>query len=170
MRLLALLLALLAPALAAQRVSVGSKAFNEGVILGEVLTQTAREADAQVEHKARMGGTGVLWAALTNGDIDVYVDYTGTLQREVYATEAPADFAATLALMRRDGVQVLADIGFNNTYAIGMPEVLADKLGIRTISDLAKHPELKLGFSNEFMQLAGAECCLSPDSRRRHWP
>lgn len=56
MRWLALLLALLAPVLAAQSVSVGSKAFNEGVILGEVLTQTARGTGAEVQHKARMGG------------------------------------------------------------------------------------------------------------------
>ncbi len=140
--------------LAAQEVRVGSKAFNEGVILGEILAHLARESGAQVLHKSGMGGTGVLWAALRVGEIDAYVDYTGTLLKEAYATEAPADLDALHALMKRDGLVLGPAVGFENTYAIGMREAHAQRLGIVTISDLAKHPELKLGFSNEFKERA----------------
>jgi osmoprotectant transport system permease protein len=141
-------LALVACSRPADEVRVGSKAFNEGVILGELLAQLA---GPDAVHRAGMGGTGVLWAALTEGEIDAYVEYTGTLMQEIYATEAPADEAALLRLLERDGILMGPALGFNNTYAIGMPENLAEELGIRAISDLAAHPQLRLGFSNEFV-------------------
>ena len=153
MRYLLALILLLTTALFAQdqpELNVGSKAFNEGVILGEILTQTMRETGAKVEHNAGMGGTGVIWAALKAGEIDAYVEYSGTLLGEVYATEKPKDFADVERLLKRDGVVVLAQLGFQNTYAIGIKEELAQKLGIATIGDLASHTELKFGFSNEF--------------------
>ncbi|MCA8916779.1 MAG: ABC transporter permease subunit [Planctomycetes bacterium] len=153
-----LLLCLLFPtALLAQEpeLVVGSKAFNEGVILGEIVTQTMRESGARVEHKSGMGGTGVVWSALKNGEIDVYVEYTGTLLGEIYASEqddiGPRDLPD---LLKRDGVQIVARLGFQNTYAIGMKRSLAAELGIHTLRDLAKFPELKLGFSNEFKERA----------------
>lgn len=135
-------------------VRIGSKAFNEGVVLGEVVTQTSRDTGVLAEHASGMGGTGVLWQALLAGEIDAYVEYTGTIQREIYATQAPADLEAARELLRRDGVLIAADLGFNNTYALGMNEAEATRLGISRISDLAKHPELRLGFSNEFVERA----------------
>ena len=64
-------------------VSVGSKKFTENVILGEILTQLAASAGVQARHRRELGGTRVLWSALVGGDIDVYPDYTGTIQREI---------------------------------------------------------------------------------------
>lgn len=113
---------LLAAPLAAQHVTVGSKEFNESVILGEVITQLVKGSGAQATHKNGMGGTGVLWKALLAGEIDVYVDYTGTLLKETYAVEGPADMAACEKLMARDGIVLGPQLGFNNTYAIGMKE------------------------------------------------
>jgi osmoprotectant transport system permease protein len=147
------LFALAAP-VRAQSITLGSKSFNESAILAECLAELAREAGATVAHKARMGGTGVLWAALKSGEIDAYVEYTGTLLRETFALDNPRDLDALAKLMARDGVRMGPALGFNNTYAIGMKREAAARLGIRTISDLAKHPELKLGFGNEFTQRA----------------
>lgn len=151
----ALLLVLLLPCvLSAQEIRVGSKPFPEGRILGEIITQRLQSQGANVDHESGLGGTGVIWKALQAGEIQVYAEYTGTLQRECYATESPADFEATLELMQRDGVVVLARLGFNNTYALGMKETEAERLGIKTISDLIQHPDLKFGFSNEFKDRA----------------
>jgi len=148
------MLAMLAAPLAAQQVRIGSKAFNESAILAEVLAELAHEAGASPEHKARMGGSGVLWAALKNGEIDAYVDYTGTVLRETFALENPQTLDDVRPLLARDGVVLGPQLGFNNTYAIGMKREVAARLDIRTISDLARHPQLKFGFANEFTQRA----------------
>src|SRR5947209_1826590 len=60
------------------KIRIGSKAFTEGVILGEILAALARDAGAEVVHKDQLGGTQILWKALKAGDVDAYVDYTGT--------------------------------------------------------------------------------------------
>ena len=64
---------------AANEVKVGSKQFTESVILAEVLRDLAADVGAQVTHRQQLGGTPVVWKALLNGDIDAYVDYTGTI-------------------------------------------------------------------------------------------
>ena len=151
---LLILLCVLPVALSAQDVRVGSKPFPEGRILGEIVTQHARVTGATVEHEIGLGGTGVIWKALLAGEIDVYVEYTGTLQRECYAVAAPASFDETTELMQADGIVVVAHLGFNNTYALGMKETRAEQLGIKTISDLIQHPDLSFGFSNEFVDRA----------------
>jgi osmoprotectant transport system permease protein len=98
-----------------------------------------------------LGGTRVLWSALLNGDIDLYPEYTGTISQEILASEGVHGEAAIRKALARRGISMTRPLGFNNTYAIGMKEDLAKKLDIRTISDLRKHPELKFGFGNEFM-------------------
>ena len=130
--------------------SVGSKKFTENVILGAMATQLMRTTGAAVTHREELGGSRFLWEALVRGDIDVYPEYTGTLIQEILAGENVTrdnlpDVLATY------GVRMTAPLGFNNTYALGMQAPQADSLGIRTISDLRDHPDLRFGFSNEFM-------------------
>ncbi|XXF81684.1 glycine betaine ABC transporter substrate-binding protein [Myxococcaceae bacterium GXIMD 01537] len=134
-----------------QQVRVGSKKFTESVILGEMVAQLARDAGARVEHRRELGGTTVLWEALRRGDIDVYPEYTGTLREELLSGRAPKDDAALRELLAGEGLRMSAPLGFNNTYALGMKEALAERLGIQRISDLRAHPALRFGFSNEFM-------------------
>jgi osmoprotectant transport system permease protein len=153
MKWLMLVLALAAP-LGAQQVIVGSKSFNESVVLGEVITELARQSGASVTHKSGMGGTGVVWKALLAGEIDVYVDYTGTILKETYANLAPADMAAAQKLLERDGIVLGPALGFNNTYAIGMKEAEASRLGVVRVSDLVRQPGLAFAFGNEFMDRA----------------
>jgi len=132
-------------------VVVGSKKFTEGVILGEMLAQLARETGATVHHRRELGGTRVLWSALVAGEIDAYVEYTGTLRQEIFAGRDLAAPAALEAALAAVGVRMSRPIGFDNTYALGMREETAEALGVRRISDLARHPELRFGFGNEFL-------------------
>lgn len=138
-------------------VRVGSKAFTESVVLGEVLEHLIADAGGRSEHLAELGGTQICWKALLSGDIDSYVEYTGTIQQEILSGQSVrGDDEMRLALAKQ-GMTMSRHLGFNNTYALGMPEELAAKLNIRTISDLARSPELsqlKMRFSDEFIERA----------------
>jgi osmoprotectant transport system permease protein len=135
----------------AQEVVVGSKMFTESVVLGEVMSHLGRNAGASVIHRRELGGTRVLWSALLKGDIDLYPEYTGTLSQEILAGENLKTEEEIRARLAKMGIAMSQPLGFNNTYALGMVEEKAEALGIRTISDLKKHPELTLGFGNEFL-------------------
>lgn len=155
MRRLALLGILLTTTAApAVQITVGSKAFPESLILGEMLAQLARESGAEAHHgRTRgLGGTRVLWEALLKGDIDVYPEYTGTLREEIFAGRGLRDEEALRQALAEKGLRMGRSLGFNDTYALGMREETAARLGIQTISDLKNHPELALGFSNEFLK------------------
>ncbi|MFB1482366.1 glycine betaine ABC transporter substrate-binding protein [Corallococcus sp. RDP092CA] len=133
-------------------VRVGSKKFTESVILGEMVAQVAKDAGARASHRRELGGTTVLWEALRRGELDVYPEYTGTLRQELLVGRALPDDAALRGALEAEGLRMSASLGFNNTYALGMKEAEAERLGIRRISDLRAHPALRVGFSNEFMQ------------------
>lgn len=138
-------------ALADIEIKVGSKKFTESVILGEALTLMARAGGFDGQHRKELGGTRVLFEALKAGDIDLYVEYTGTLRRELFAQQAVETDSQLQVALAEQGLRVTRSLGFNNTYAVGMLESRAAALGIRTISDLRDHPGLRFGFGNEFM-------------------
>lgn len=136
-------------------VKVGSKSFTESVILGEIVTQLARSGEAQAEHRAELGGTQILWKALLAGDIDVYPEYTGTISQEILAGQEVRDIASIEKALTKFGVRVSRQLGFNNTYALGMKAQRARELQIRSISELArlsKFGNLKFGLSDEFLE------------------
>jgi osmoprotectant transport system permease protein len=134
----------------AAALTVGSKKFTENVILAEMGAQVLRSEGYAVTHREQLGGSRFLWNALRTGDIDAYPEYTGTILQELLAGEDVPVAGLSDALADR-GLRMTAPLGFNNTYALGMTAARADRLGIRTISDLLDHPDLRLGFSNEFM-------------------
>jgi osmoprotectant transport system permease protein len=136
------------------QVRIGSKAFTESVVLGEALAALARDAGAEALHRQQLGGTQVVWQALVRGDIDIYPEYTGTISEEILAGQFVQGDEAVRAVLAERGIRMGGPLGFNNTYAIGMREEVAERLGIRSISDLRDHPELRFGFSNEFMDRA----------------
>ncbi len=150
--LVCVLLCLLSPAMARQ-VTVGSKNFTEGVILAEIAVAQARKDGVEVAHKRQLGGTRILWRALQEGDIDAYAEYTGTLRQELLQ-QPDATEAQLVAALARQGLGMTRSLGFQNTYALGMRKARAQALGIRTLADLARHPGLRLGLSNEFLQRA----------------
>ena len=155
---LALLAIPLVPAAPAQEgrvreepVVVGSKAFTESVILGAVAAQQLTASGIDAEHRRELGGTRFLWSALLAGDIDVYPEYTGTIRQEILAGDDLAPDADLALALARYGVRMTEPLGFDNTYALAMDSARAAALGIATISDLVRHPDLRIGFSNEFM-------------------
>lgn len=133
------------------QINIGSKKFTESVILGEIITQFAKSANVNIEHKKELGGTRILWSALLKGDIDLYPEYTGTIIQELLHGESIKDFNSLKNSLKKYSVEISNPLGFNNTYAIGMNTKLADELGINNISDLAEYKNLKYGFTNEFM-------------------
>ncbi len=148
-----LLLLLLAPAAFAEAtLNIGSKRFTESYILGEILTQTASRAnEAKVAHKQGLGNTGILFAALQSGSIDIYPEYSGTIWFELLKKNTAGDLAALNRELAPLGLAAAVSLGFDNTYALAMLDARAAQLGILSISDLARKPELKLGLSQEFL-------------------
>lgn len=130
-------------------VRIGSKEFTENVILGEITTLLIHHEGIPAVHRKQLGSTRVLWSALLNGNIDVYPEYTGTIINEIL-TERGLAGEEEEALSQR-GIRMSKTLGFNNTYAIGMKAEIAQRLGITRISDLRNFPDLKFGFTHEFM-------------------
>jgi len=135
----------------APRVRFGSKTFTESVVLGELITQLARHAGGAVRHRAELGGTQVLFNALKNGDIDAYPEYTGTINQEIFAGKNLAGTEDIRRELGTYGIGMSDPLGFSNNYVLGMRKDRAAELGVTTISDLRDHPDLVLGFSNEFL-------------------
>src|SRR3990170_4048415 len=107
---------------AVPEVKVGSKSFTEGVILGEIVAQLARNSGAEVLHRRELGGTQVLWNSLRRGEIDVYPEYTGTISAEILAGRGMEEEEAIRRALAEQGVRMSRSLGFNNTYALGMKE------------------------------------------------
>lgn len=136
-------------------IRVGSKRFTESYILGEILKQTiAASGQVTVEHRQGLGNTAIVFEALKSGAIDLYADYTGTIEKEILKSDQALTLAQMNAALAPLGVAVGVPLGFNNTYALGMREAQAQQLGIKTLSDLAQHLELgqlKFGLTQEFI-------------------
>lgn len=148
LKLLFLLLCLLASSISAKTINVGSKPFTENIIWGEILTQHLQENGISAQHKASLGGSQIVWKALQNGDIDLYVEYSGTLEKELLHHTPPNKVKSELQKLNLHQTKAL---GFNNTYALGMKKERAEELNIKSISDLQKYPDLVFGFYNEFI-------------------
>jgi len=143
--LAALVLATLAPTMARGKSSyiVGAKTFTEQYVLASLLSDRIDAAGLPASPREGLG-SNVIFKALTSNDIDVYVDYTGTLWlNELKKTETPpreqllADLTKILADKYR--ITLFSSLGFENAYALVMPKKRADELGIHSIADLAAH-------------------------------
>jgi osmoprotectant transport system permease protein len=133
------------------RLVVGSKRFTESYILGEIVAQTAAPHIAAAEHRQGMGNTAVVFEALKAGAIDVYPEYIGTVDAEILKHAMPTDLATINRELALLGLGVAVPLGFQNGYALAMRSEQASALGIKALSDLAKHPELVFGLSHEFI-------------------
>ena len=135
---------------------VGAKNFSEQYILAELMAQRLEDRGARVSRKEDLG-SAVAYRALAAGEIDAYVDYSGTLWTNVLKRQDNPGRAAVLAeltseLKRRDGVVVLGSLGFENAYAFAMRADRAKALGVASLADLARQaPRLTLGSDLEFL-------------------
>jgi osmoprotectant transport system permease protein len=135
---------------------VGSKRFTESYVLGELVRQVLVAGGQPALHRQGLGNTAVMEQALSNGSVDLYPEYTGTIVRELLKKEVPAGPAPSLEQINQwlapRGLKVGVPLGFNNSYALAMREDDAARLGIATISDLARSKApLRLGLSHEFL-------------------
>ncbi|MEM1232405.1 MAG: glycine betaine ABC transporter substrate-binding protein, partial [Pseudomonadota bacterium] len=135
---------------------VGSKNFSEGYLLAEIVAQRLEAVGERVERRFGLGGTMICYQALRNGEIDLYVEYTGTLGQAVLKLSDPVQMTAPALAARIAPLDLalLAPLGFDNTYAVTVPGALAERLGLTTIGDLRAHPDLRLVFSHEFLERA----------------
>jgi osmoprotectant transport system permease protein len=139
-------------------VTIGAKSFTEQYVLAELLSGwIGRSGGVPAKTLPSLGST-VLFDALANGEIDVYVDYSGTLWSSVLQRSGtPGSREAVLDDVRRTlasqyGIQVAAALGFENTYALAMRDARAQELSIATLSELAPAaPRLEIGADYEFL-------------------
>lgn len=143
------------------RIVVGAKTFTEQYILGRILAlQIEKSTGSPVEVVSSLGST-VVFDALRAGEIDAYVEYSGTIWATImHRDSAPATRAAVLSevsgfLESQHGITVAGPLGFENAYALAMRRGQATGLAVKSISDLARHaPRLAIGGDYEFFDRA----------------
>lgn len=134
---------------------IGAKNFSEQYVLVELMAGRLEAEGASVQRRVNLG-SAVAYRALAAGEIDAYVDYSGTLWANVLNQTDNPGRAAVLDGLRtqlkaRDGVVLLAPLGFENAYALAMRRDRAEQLGVKTLADLAaKAPDLVMGGDLEF--------------------
>jgi osmoprotectant transport system permease protein len=141
-----------------ERIVVGSKNFTESVLLGELVAQAIeRYAGLPVDRRLNLGGTFICDQAIRTGDIDVYVEYSGTALTAVFNEPVIRDPAAVLDVIRgryaEAGVTLLEPLGFNNTFAILLRGDDARARGLTRLSELAAHaPQMRAAVGYEFLE------------------
>jgi osmoprotectant transport system permease protein len=142
---------------AKRTIVIGSKDGSEMIALGHMLADLVEaHTPLAVDRRFNLGGTLVCYNALRQGGLDAYVEYTGTalttILKEPPRNDPNEVFERVRAGLRREGVETLAPFGFENTFALLMRREQAERLHVRTISDLRAHLDtIRPGFGPEFM-------------------
>lgn len=142
-----------------QRIVIGSKSFTEQIILAELLAQQIRaRTGLEIDRRLNLGGALICHKALTSGEIDIYVEYTGTALTVILGEEPSNNPADVLGRVKagyasRFDLQVADPLGFDNTFAIVVRGEDARRLKLKKISDIAPYfPRWRAGFGYEFME------------------
>jgi len=143
------------------RIVVGSKNFTEQVILGELIAQHLEtQTGLEVDRKLNLGGTFICHEGLIAGQLDIYVEYTGTAHTAILGRVPSSDSEAVLEGVREAyeeqfAIRWMAPLGFSNTYAVVVRQDDARRYALRTISDLVAYtPGWTIGFVHEFAERA----------------
>ena len=141
-----------------EKITIGSKNFTEQIILGEILAQQIeKETNLQVDRRFNLGGTFIAHEAVKAGEIDGYVEYTGTAFTAILKQKVITDPQAVYqqvkkAYAEKFNLAVLDSLGFENTFAIVIRGEDAQKYNLKTISEVAKYtPQWQAGFGYEFL-------------------
>lgn len=142
-----------------EAVRVGSKNFTEQIILGEVIAQVLESHGLAVERRLNLGGTFIADGALRSGDIDMYVEYSGTAHAAIFKAPPERDPRLVFDGVRQRyadaGLTFMDPLGFDNTFAILVRGADARAAGLRTISDVrGRASSWRAGFGYEFLQRA----------------
>jgi osmoprotectant transport system permease protein len=137
---------------------VGSKTFTEQYVLAHVVAQKiTRDTGRATTIKESLGST-VVFDALTSGEIDAYVDYSGTIWATIMRRSGTAERSRVLAetrhfLAEQYGIRLVGALGFENAYALAVRRPRARELGLESVGDLAPHAaRLSVGGDYEFFQ------------------
>ena len=131
-------------------VTIGTKSFDEQYILGNLLADKLNAAGFATTRRDGLGST-VIFRALAANDLDVYVDYSGTIwTTEMHRSDAPGREAVLKQIgdymTKKYGVRLMGGLGFENAYAFAMRADKAAALHINSLADLALYaPQLKIG-------------------------
>ena len=147
-----------------KRIVVGSSNFTEVQIIGNIYKELIESnTDITVDTSFGLSGAAFCFSALERGDIDMFVEYTGTALTNLLAQPIDTDpdrvlDTVTKLMQEEHGIHTSKPLGFNNTYVMSVKPETAEKYGLKTLSDLVKaSPELRLGCTTEFMN---REDCL----------
>ena len=138
-------------------ITIGSKDGGEMILLGHMMADLVEaHTELKVDRRMNLNGSLICFDALRNGGLDAYVEYTGTALTAILKQPPRNDPGAVRRIvrdaLREDGIRVLDPIGFENTFAMLMRRDQAERLGIRSLSDLRRHrSEIKPGAGPEFM-------------------
>lgn len=139
-------------------IRIGSKQFTEQLILGNMLAEMIEDnTNLKVETHLGAGGTQVLFNAMRKGEIDGYVDYTGTLYVDVLKHQPTSDATkvydtSKAEMQEKYGLTMLDPTPFSNTYTLAVPANIAKEYGLATMSDLANSgSSLTAGTTLEFL-------------------
>jgi osmoprotectant transport system substrate-binding protein len=137
---------------------VGSKSFTENILIGDMMYDLlqANLKGVTIQNKSNLGGTAVPWNALQSGQIDLYAEYTGTglvsiLKQPIVHNPDQAYQIVKAQYPQKYHIDWLQPLGFNDTYAIAVPQSIAQQYHLKTTSDLAAvAPKLTFGAEPEF--------------------
>jgi osmoprotectant transport system permease protein len=145
-----LLVSFAAAPLSADPIRIASKTFGESYLLSEIVAQLLEARGFEVRRQFGLGGTLICYGALIGDEIDLYIEYTGTLAQAVLKSSETLSIDALNEKLAE--IEMLQPFGFNNTYVIAMRAEHAQRLGINAIGDLRDHPDLKIVVSHEFLE------------------
>lgn len=147
-----------------KKIVIGSSNFTEVQILGNIYKELIESnTDISCDTSFGLSGAAFCFSALEKGDIDMFVEYTGTaltnlLQQPINTDPDEVLNTVTTLMEKEHNIHTSKPLGFNNTYVMSVKPETAEKYGLKTLSDLiAKSPELRLGCTTEFMS---REDCL----------
>lgn len=139
-------------------IRIGHKNFTEQRILGQIFAAVIEDKTDYATDIKEFGGTQLLFEAITNNEIDVYGDYTGTLYTVMLKQEGENNPDKVKEIVQREieaayPLHLLEPLGFNNTYTLSVDKAVAEKYNLKTLSDLEEFgPELRLGATMEFLE------------------
>jgi osmoprotectant transport system permease protein len=136
----------------AQPIRIASKNFNESYLLSEVVAQLLETHGYEVERRFGLGGTLICYEALVNDEIDLYIEYTGTLSQVILKQDQEVAPDRLNELLQPVDLMVGEPFGFNNTYAMVVKRSVAEARGLTRISDLNNQTDLDVVVSHEFLE------------------
>jgi glycine betaine/choline ABC-type transport system substrate-binding protein len=142
-----------------KRIIVGSKFFTEQVVLAELLAQHIEvRTGIPVERKTNLGGTLLVQKAMIAGELDLYVEYTGTALTAVLNETPQGDSKSVYETVKKEygqrfGLEAMEPLGFENTFAMVIRSDDAKKLNLQKLSDItALAPRWRAGVGYEFLE------------------